>query len=314
MHNNVMSQCRNILILGAGELGMAVIEGFIKQRKANPDIRLTVLLRAPSLIGNAKPAPTNRLKKLTDWGVGTLAADFNSLTTEALAQIFAPYDAVVNCSGFVGGPGTQLKITRAVLLAGTARYFPWQFGVDYDRIGMGSGQLVWDEQLAVRQLLRGQKMTKWVIVSTGMFTSFLFEQSFGVVDFPGHKVNALGDANYALTLTTAEDIGRLTAMIFFHSPVIENEVIYLAGDTVTYRQLTELLSQHDKTPFSLEIIDKDSLEAAAIKSPDDLCAAYRLAFARAEGVAWPKTETYNARHQIEVKDVKTWLSENKPNG
>ncbi|MGO4793261.1 aromatic alcohol reductase [Serratia quinivorans] len=314
MHNNVMSQCRNILILGAGELGMAMIEGFIKQRQTNPDMRLTVLLRASSLQRNASPAQADRLKKLTDWGVETVAADFNVLTVEALAQVFAPYDAIVNCSGFVGGPGTQLKITRAVLLANIARYFPWQFGVDYDRIGMGSGQPVWDEQWAVRQLLRSQQQTRWVIVSTGMFTSFLFEASFGLVDVPARKVHALGDANYALTLTTPEDIGTLTAMIFFHSPVIENEVVYLAGDTITYRQLADLLSRHYHTPFSLDVNDKAFLAAAVENSPDDLSAAYRLAFARPDGVAWQKAETYNARHQIEVKDVKAWLAEHKTPG
>ena len=65
-----------------------------------------------------------------------------------------------------------------------ARYFPWQFGVDYDVVGTGSGQQVWDEQLEVRHLLRAQKATEWVIVSTGIFTSYLFDSGFGVVDAP----------------------------------------------------------------------------------------------------------------------------------
>jgi len=62
------------------------------------------------------------------------------------------------------------------------RYFPWQFGVDYDVIGRGSAQDLFDEQLDVRDLLRGQSGTEWVVVSTGMFMSFLFEPWFGVVE------------------------------------------------------------------------------------------------------------------------------------
>jgi len=52
------------------------------------------------------------------------------------------------------------------------RYFPWQFGVDYDVIGRGSAQDLFDKQLDVRHLLRGQSGTEWVVVSTGMFMSF----------------------------------------------------------------------------------------------------------------------------------------------
>ncbi|EBX3265615.1 hypothetical protein DRT26_05920 [Salmonella enterica subsp. enterica serovar Oranienburg] len=59
-------------------------------------------------------------------------------------------------------------MTRAVLEAGVKRYFPWQFGVNYDVVGKGSGQPVWDEQYDVRTLLREQNVTEWVIVSTGM--------------------------------------------------------------------------------------------------------------------------------------------------
>lgn len=311
MNNNVTSQWHNILILGAGELGMAMLKGFITERGAHPDVRLTVLLRPSSLDGNASSAQQHRLQQLASWNVETIATDFSVRTSEELARVFAPYDAVINCSGFVGGAGTQLKISRAVLLAGVARYFPWQFGVDYDRIGTGSGQPVWDEQLAVRQLLRSQHATKWVIVSTGMFTSFLFNADFGLVDIPRHQVRALGDADYALTLTTPEDIGMLTAKIFFHRPSIENEAVYIAGDTITYRQLAEQLSRHFGIRFTLKVDDIGSLQHAAKNSPRDASAAYRLAFARPDGVAWDKADTYNARQGIEVTDVITWLTENK---
>jgi len=311
MHDTVTEQYRNILILGAGELGMAMINGFLHQRQAYPDRQITVLLRPESVDSPASPAQQLRLKQFAEWEINTITADFNTQSIEALAAVFAPYDAIINCSGFVGGAGTQLKISRAVLLAGVARYFPWQFGVDYDQIGVGSGQPVWDEQLAVRQLLRAQDKTKWVIVSTGMFTSFLFEESFGLVDIAGRRVTALGQPDYALTLTTPEDIGLLTAKIFYHQPTIENQVVYIAGDTVTYQQLTDLLSQHYAVPFALEVKEVNALQLAVDHSPDNVSAAYQLAFARADGVAWQKSRTYNAHNAIPVTDIKHWLSENK---
>ena len=75
-------------------------------------------------------------------------------------------------------------MVRATLQAGVKRYLPWQFGLDYDAIGRGSGQDLFDEQIDVRDLLRSQQgqegETEWVIVSTGLFLSFLFENGFFV--------------------------------------------------------------------------------------------------------------------------------------
>jgi len=96
-----------------------------------------------------------------------------------LAGIFANYDTVIACSGFGFPAGTQLRVARAVLKAGSEgkdgkgkgvrRYFPWQWGIDYDVVGQGSAQDLFDEQLGVRKLLRAQKEVDWVVVSTGLF-------------------------------------------------------------------------------------------------------------------------------------------------
>lgn len=50
------------------------------------------------------------------------------------------------------------------------------------RISRDSPQDIFDAQLDVRELLRAQTRTGWVIISTGMFVSCLFEPAFGVVD------------------------------------------------------------------------------------------------------------------------------------
>lgn len=304
-------QRQNILVLGAGELGMAMLAGLVAERTQQPQAQLSVLLRPASLSDHSRQNQA-RLKQLADWQVTMITGDFSRDDEAALAVTFRRYDVVINCSGFVGGPGTQLKISRAVLAAGVARYFPWQFGVDYDRIGRGSGQPVWDEQLAVRELLRAQRQTAWTIVSTGMFTSFLFEPTFGLVDFALQQVNAPGSAGYALTVTTPEDIGRLTAKILFSQPSPDNRVIYVAGDTVTYDRLTTLLSEHFQRPFRLRVISHQALTTATASNPDDVAAAYRLAFARPDGVAWHKAQSWNAQQAIPVTDVRGWLTVNRP--
>jgi len=132
----------------------------------------------------------------------------------------------------------QRKITAAVLHAGVGRYVPWQFGVDYDVVGRGSGQDIWDEQLDVRKVLRTQSRTHWTIISTGMFTSFLFEPSFGLVDLENNRVHALGSWENKVTVATPEDIGRLTAAIL--SDEVARQPVHrgvVAAREVTFRPL-----------------------------------------------------------------------------
>lgn len=44
-----------------------------------------------------------------------------------------------------------------------------------------------------------------------------------------------------MTLTTPDDIGALTAEVVFAQPRIRNEIVYLAGDTVTYGEVADKL-------------------------------------------------------------------------
>src|ERR1700722_10277445 len=220
----------SILVLGAGELGMSVLRNLARHADSSAGTTVTVLLRLSSINPEA-PGKQRDLAELRSLGVRFLAGDLADPTTD-LPSLFRGYHTVIGCTGFVTGRGFQLKLARAVLEAGVKRYFPWQFGVDYDVIGRGSAQDLFDEQLDVRNLLRSQDRVEWVVVSTGMFTSFLFEASFGVVDLARNTVNALGSWDNAVTVTTAEDIGALTAEIVFAEPRFVNEVVHVAGDTI----------------------------------------------------------------------------------
>jgi NmrA-like family len=82
------------------------------------------------------------------------------------SALFKDLHTVIGCTGFVAGRSIQLELARAALDSGVRRYFPWQFGVDYDAIGRGSAQDLFDVQLDVRDLLRSQDRLEWVIVST----------------------------------------------------------------------------------------------------------------------------------------------------
>lgn len=296
----------SILILGAGELGFEVLRHLANHARKHQSARIYVRLRQ-STIDTTDPVKKQQIDQLRALGVETVPGDVAATGTDKLAALLAPYDMVISCIGFSAGRGTQTKITQAVLQAGVKRYVPWQFGVDYDTIGRGSAQDVFDEQLDVRDLLRAQNRTEWLIVATGMFTSFLFEPAFGVVDLEQSKVHALGSWDNQVTVTTPEDIGRLTTAILFHEPRFQNETVFVAGDTISYGELADELERQLDRPFNREAWSISYLSDALRADPENNLFKYRAVFAAGVGVAWPRETTFNYREGLETIDVPTWI-------
>ncbi len=285
-----------ILVIGTGELGNAVLRAMLP-RAAETDVRIDVLVRSTR----------NSDTDFVQTGGRPVVCDIAAASEAELAALFGHYDTIVSCIGFAAGSGMQLKLARAALASGVRRYFPWQFGADYDALGRGSPQPLFDEQLDVRGLLREQTAMRWVIVSVGMFTSFLFEPSFGVVDLDQGVVRALGSWDNAVTVTTPEDIGQLTTEIVFTEPEFSDEVVYLAGDTITYARLAKIVEHLLGRSIDREVLTVPDLMADLADSPGDTMRRYRAVFAIGRGMWWNKAQTFNARENIAVTDAESWL-------
>lgn len=309
MQHDARTANGGILVLGAGELGMAVLRQLARLAALTNTSRVTVLLRT-STIESSEPSKKKDIDELRSLGIEFLAGDLVSGAITELAALFAGFDTVVSCIGFAAGKGTQVKLTQAVIDAGVARYVPWQFGVDYDVIGRGSAQDIFDEQLDVRDILRAQDRTEWLIVSTGMFTSFLFEPVFGVVDLAANTVHALGSWDTSVTVTTPEDIGLLTAEILFTRPRLKNQVVFVAGDTLTYGELADTVDRVLERKLIREAWSVAQLSADLALDPDDTMKKYRAVFAQEEGVAWDQSRTFNYQQHIDVMNVERWIRQN----
>jgi hypothetical protein len=106
-------------------------------------------------------------------------------------------------------------------------------------LGRASGPDLFDEQLYVRAALRDHDDIGWVIISTGILVSFLFEDFFGVVSGDLKTMGALGSWQNIDTVTDAENIGKLTAEVSWDGDVIRNEVVFIAGNTISDEGLAE---------------------------------------------------------------------------
>jgi len=145
-----------VLVLGAGELGLSILQA-LASHSLRPNT--SVLLRPSSK--SAPDLPPN---------ITPVYCDIHS---SDLHTYLEGYDIVISATGFSSPSLTQIHLAEEAIKAGVGRFVPWQFGLDYDLVGKGSGMELFDEQLEVRRLLRAQSVVKWTIISTGLFTSYL---------------------------------------------------------------------------------------------------------------------------------------------
>lgn len=212
------------------------------------------------------------------------------------------------------------KITNAVIHAGVGLYIPWQFGVDYDVIGASGGMGLFEEQYLIRQKLRGQTGTQWVVVSCGVFMSFLFEGLWGVVGRVEEgekaekaekvKVTALNSWDDWITATTAEDIGVCTAKLVLDANEVRNEPVYIAGETLTYRDFADTVERVTGREVVREVWPLEMLKEKARMEPENKLRKYHVVFSEGQGLSWPKETTWNVERGVEMMGVEEWMRNN----
>jgi hypothetical protein len=304
------SQPTKILLLGAGELGTALLPHLL-----TPTITLTLGVRS-----FAAHIPLIRTHPSLD----LISIDTTAPSAD-LVSTFSQYDVLISATGFGQDPSVFSKLAREVLEAGKLReergegrlwFFPWQWGVDYDVTGDGAGLMpLFGEQKRVRDLMREkaeESNVKWTVMSTGIFMSFLFEGSWGIVHRSqeagkGGKitVRALRDWGHKVTVTDVQDIGRVLACVLAGDVDAENKVVYVAGDTVSYGELADIISKVTGKEVERVAWSIPHLEEEVAKDPEDGLKKYRLVFAR-DGVWWEKEKTVNAKFGLAMSDVQTY--------
>ncbi|KAJ8110431.1 hypothetical protein OPT61_g6726 [Boeremia exigua] len=295
-----------ILLLGAGELGRAVL------------VSISTLLNTHITLGVRTPSKSTHLRSPT---IELAEIDLTS-PSAALVETFSRYHIVISCTGFASSPGSVTKLATEVLEAGKLRrqrgdgriwFFPWQWGVDYDVTLDGNGLMpLFGEQKAVRDSLREkaeESHVKWTVVSTGIFMSFLFEPFWGIVDRSKERegkltVRCLRDWKHGVTVTDVADIARATKRILAGDIDAENKVVYVAGDAVRYEELATIIGRVTGHEVAREEWDVERLWQELRKDPEDGIKKYRLVFA-GDGVFWEKDKTMNYRLEMEMMDVET---------
>lgn len=310
----------SVLIIGAGELGTAILSSLISHPSYSPSTTALAVLRRASTLTSADAATQSELSRLRALGVSSEAGDFVAAPQAELVAIFKRYDVVIQAAGYGTPPGTLLRVAQAAVTAGVRRFFPWQFGVDYQAVADqgGEGGLeasghseLFGEMLAVRKMLKEQRGTGWTVVSTGLFMSFLFLREFGVVDLQGRVVRGLGSWGNKVTVTDVAGIGSMVAEVVYSPGETNNKVVYVAGDTVSYREVADTVEAVFGPGFKREEWDREFLARRLEEHPGDLMLKYQNAFASGVGVSWEMERTLNHQRGIKLTDLRQYAEDNK---
>ncbi|KAJ4371113.1 hypothetical protein N0V83_004329 [Neocucurbitaria cava] len=329
--NHQTSPPTRILLLGAGELGTALLTSLSSLPSTRYSITLAV--RTPQNTPTSSLLPQHLpLSPSTTPNITLRTIDLSADSTH-LASIFSHYDILISATGFGQTPESILKLAHEVLLAGELRkkyggdklwFFPWQWGVNYDITLDCAGMMpLFGAQKEVRDLLRSsatEANVKWTIVSTGIFMSFLFEPFWGIVDRSRVKegegegkgedgkvvVRCLRDWNHGVTVTHVGDIGTILARIVHGDIDADDKVLYTSGSTVRYGELADLIERISGLPVQRETWDIPHLQEEVRRDPEDGIKKYRLVFA-GEGVSWGKEGTVNEMLGVEMMTVERYV-------
>lgn len=298
-----MARPSSILLIGLGEHGPAILRGLVH----HTDLRDTTV----TVLKTSKRSEDSSVVDALPCNIKFLYFDVRTIADSESSGIFKDFHTIIGCTGMFLPSSVQIKIVKAVLAARVQHYFPWQFGVDYDKIGPNSSQDLFTTQLSVRRILRAQNDMRWTILSTGMFTSFLFEPSFGLVDAKWETVTGIGSWDNEITVTSPSDIGRLVAELVFTQPGPAG-VVYAAGDTVSMRQLADIVARVSGHEVRRQLKAKDELRKELELDPGDGMKKYRVVFAEGTGVAWDKSQTFNEKIGMTMESAAEWAAVHFP--
>ncbi|HUZ93945.1 MAG TPA: NmrA family NAD(P)-binding protein [Edaphobacter sp.] len=117
------AKSRNILVLGAGELGLPVLRNLARRAKDVQGAKISVLLRS-SAVESDVPAKQRDIAEIRSLEIEIVLCDLVKSSTDELASVFAQYDTVIGCAGYAAGIDTPMKLAKAALQSGIPPLFP----------------------------------------------------------------------------------------------------------------------------------------------------------------------------------------------
>jgi hypothetical protein len=106
-------------------------------------------------------------------------------------------------------------------------------------------------------------------------------------------------------------IGRAVAEVVFEPEGTEDRVVYVAGDTVSYGEVADIVEAGFGGGFKRELWDREYLRKRLEQEPEDLMLKYQNVFGAGVGVSWEMEKTLNYQRRLKLTDLRKYVEENK---
>ncbi|EAQ86236.1 hypothetical protein CHGG_07489 [Chaetomium globosum CBS 148.51] len=127
----------------------------------------------------------------------------------------------------------------------------------------------------------------------------------------GRVVRELGAWGNTVTVTDVEGIGRAVAEVVFEPEGTEDRVVYVAGDTLSYGEVADVVEAGFGGGFKRELWDREFLRKRLEEEPEDLMLKYQNAFGAGVGVSWEMERTLNYQRGLKLTDLRKYVEDNK---
>ncbi|KAF3385529.1 Acetyltransferase [Penicillium rolfsii] len=228
-----------------------------------------ILARWPSycvpLASTPGPAKYPEIETIRGLGLGLISGDNVDDAKESLASILADNDRIICCTGFSSIEGVQ------------------QIGVDYDVIGRGSPQDLFDKQLNVRGLLRSQDETRYF--HQLLLRAILGHGRLGEID--RLRIRRLGKSGHGPNTGCSwmhrgrKSGGRRERRAFFRSGDYTGEAIESA-----MKMSSSMVGFWVQKLIDREVRPVEGAWAALAENPDPGLLKFQAVCGRGSGVAW----------------------------
>jgi ribosomal protein S18 acetylase RimI-like enzyme len=113
-----------------------------------------------------------------------------------------------------------------------------------------------------------------------------------------------------VTVTDVKGIGRVVADVVFNPTETRNKVVYVAGDTVSYAEVADVVEGVYGGEWKREEWDREYLKRKLEEHPEDLMVKYQNAFGAGVGVSWEMERTLNYQRGIKLTNLREYVDEN----
>lgn len=291
----------NVLVTGYGNIGTPILRAMTNPHFSSR-ISPFVLIRPASLTDPSKKQAIDQVRAMNGVTIveGDLESDVATLT--ALLQKAAIRTVVSVVSGYQ--IERQLPLVEAAKAAGVRHFIPSEFGVDTEATpvdGMWGPFL--KPKIAVQKALKEAGMD-YTLLFVGLFTEFFVLYPIAGVDLQNGAIAAPGSWETKVSTTSLEEAGWLTAVAVVE-PRARNARLY-SGDTVTYKQLADMLDTARGKPLQRSIRTAADAKAEVDKDPNDLSlfpARLVCTLIDGKGTWWPASRNYSVQYQTEHKPL-----------